>query len=107
MFAFNLEVPAGSTSLDASLDFLLSPPGPTIDFSASGAAKLFILMWNQVTLYPKGWPATQLIFVPSLTIPMGWKFNTALPDRKPVRQFACSFRRFDARHSDRFASAGG
>ena len=79
MFAFNLEVPAGSTSLDASLDFLLSPPGPTIDFSASGAAKLFILMWNQVTLYPKGWPATQLTFVPSLTIPMGWKFNTALP----------------------------
>jgi predicted metalloprotease with PDZ domain len=79
MFAFNLEVPAGATSLDASLDFLLSPPGPTIDFSASGAAKLFILMWNQVTLYPKGWPAAQLTFVPSLTIPRGWKFNTALP----------------------------
>jgi predicted metalloprotease with PDZ domain len=79
MFAFNLEVPAGTTSLDASLDFLLSPPGPTIDFSASGAAKLFILMWNQVTLYPKGWPATQLTFVPSLTIPRGWKFNSALP----------------------------
>jgi len=79
MFAFNLEVPAGTTSLGASLDFLLSPPGPTIDFSASGAAKLFILMWNQVTLYPKGWPATELTFVPSLTIPKGWKFNTALP----------------------------
>jgi predicted metalloprotease with PDZ domain len=79
MFAFNLEVPAGTNSLDASLDFLLSPPGPTIDFSQSGAAKLFILMWNQVTLYPKGWPANQLTFVPSLTIPNGWKFNTALP----------------------------
>jgi len=79
MFAFNLEVPAGTSSLDASLDFLLSPPGPTIDFSQSGAAKLFILMWNQVTLYPKGWPANQLTFVPSLTIPSGWKFNTALP----------------------------
>ncbi len=79
MFAFNLEVPAGTASLDASLDFLLSTPGPTIDFSASGAAKLFILMWNQVTLYPKGWPAAQLTFVPSLTIPRGWKFNTALP----------------------------
>ena len=40
MFAFNLEVPAGTNSLDASLDFLLSPPGPTVDFSESGAAKL-------------------------------------------------------------------
>jgi|HubBroStandDraft_6_1064221.scaffolds.fasta_scaffold12096_2 predicted metalloprotease with PDZ domain len=79
MFAFNIDVPAGASSLDASLDFLLSPPGPTIDFSASGAAKLFILMWNQVTLYPKGWPANQITFVPSLTIPAGWKFNTALP----------------------------
>ncbi len=68
-----------TTSIDASLDFLLSPPGPTIDFSASGAAKLFILMWNQVALYPKGWPAAELTYNPSLTLPNGWKFNTALP----------------------------
>ncbi|HXP69308.1 MAG TPA: M61 family peptidase, partial [Candidatus Dormibacteraeota bacterium] len=63
----------------ASLDFLISAPGPTIDFAASGSAKLFILMWNQVILYPKGWPAAQLTFQPSLTVPAGWKFNTSLP----------------------------
>ncbi len=79
MYAFNLDVPAGADSVDASLDFLLSPPGPTIDFSASGAANLFILMWNQVALYPKGWPAAQITFNPTLTIPAGWKFATALP----------------------------
>jgi len=79
MYAFNLDVPAGANSIEASLDFLLSPPGPTIDFSASGAAKLFILMWNQVALYPKGWPAAELTYNPSLTLPNGWKFNTALP----------------------------
>ena len=79
MYAFNLDVPAGVNSIQASLDFLISAPGPTIDFAASGSAKLFILMWNQVILYPKGWPATQLTFQPSLTVPAGWKFNTSLP----------------------------
>ncbi len=79
MYAFNIDVPQGGNSIDASLDFLLSPPGPTIDFSASGAAKLFILMWNQVALYPKGWRAAELTYNPSLTLPNGWKFNTALP----------------------------
>ena len=79
MYAFNIDVPKGANSIDASLDFLLSPPGPTIDFSASGAARLFILMWNQVALYPKGWPAAELTYNPSLTLPNGWKFNTALP----------------------------
>jgi predicted metalloprotease with PDZ domain len=79
MFAFNLDVPVGTSSIECSLDFLLSTPGPTIDFSASGAARLFVLMWNQVVLYPKGWPAAELTFDPTLTLPNGWKFNTALP----------------------------
>jgi len=79
MYAFNLDIPQGVSTLDASLDFLISAPGPTIDFSASGSAKLFILMWNQVVLYPKGWPAHELTFNPALTLPQGWKFNTSLP----------------------------
>ncbi len=79
MYAFNLIVPRGATSLEASFDFLLSPPGPTIDFSASGAANLFVLMWNQVILYPKGYAAADLVFTPTLTLPKGWKFSTSLP----------------------------
>jgi predicted metalloprotease with PDZ domain len=79
MYAFNLVVPQGITSIEASLDFLISAPGPTIDFSASGAGNLFILMWNQVVLYPKGPPAAELIFKPTLTLPSRWKFSTSLP----------------------------
>jgi predicted metalloprotease with PDZ domain len=82
MYAFHLVVPEGVSSVEASLDFLISAPGPTIDFSASGAANLFILMWNQVLLYPKGWPASELTFVPTLTLPAEWKFSTALPISK-------------------------
>jgi len=79
MYAFHVVVPDKVTSIKASLDFLISAPGPTIDFSASGAANLFILMWNQVCLYPKGWAAADLVFEPRLTIPPGWKFSTSLP----------------------------
>jgi len=79
MYGFHLAVPEGVSSVEGSLDFLISGPGPTIDFSASGAANLFILMWNQVVLYPKGWPASELTFLPTLTLPSEWKFSTALP----------------------------
>ena len=82
MYAFHLVVPEGISSVEGSLDFLISAPGPTIDFSASGAATLFILMWNQVLLYPKGWPASELTFMPTLTLPSDWKFSTSLPISK-------------------------
>jgi len=37
MYAIHLEVPAGGTFLSAHLDFLLSAPGPTIDFAAASS----------------------------------------------------------------------
>lgn len=79
MFAFHLDVPKGASSINVDLDFLLSVPGPTIDFSASASAKILILMWNQVLLYPSGSPADKIIFEPALKLPEGWKFNTSLP----------------------------
>jgi predicted metalloprotease with PDZ domain len=79
MYTFHLQVPAQVNSVKAQLDFLLSAPGPTIDFSASGSSNLFVLMWNQVMLYPAGWPANQIMVRPSLRLPDGWKFATSLP----------------------------
>jgi predicted metalloprotease with PDZ domain len=79
MFAVHLDIPAGATSLSAHVDFLLSAPGPTIDFSAASSSKLFILMWHEVILYPKGRPANEITFEPSLHLPEGWNFNTSLP----------------------------
>src|SRR5246127_1871292 len=38
MYAFHVDVPKDTNSITAKLDFLLSAPGPTIDFSASGTA---------------------------------------------------------------------
>ena len=79
MYAFHLDVPKGADSLHVQLDFLLSAPGPIIDFSASGSSKLLILMWHEVLLYPAGLPANQITLNPTLQLPAGWKFNTSLP----------------------------
>lgn len=79
MYAVNLDIPAGSTALTVNLDFLLSAPGPTIDFAADASSKLLVLMWNTVLLYPKGHPAHEIMFEPQLRLPQGWKFNTSLP----------------------------
>ncbi len=79
MYAFHLDVPAGVTTLEVSLDFLL--PAGTEGFSsaASSTANLVVLSWNQVLLYPEGHGSDDLTYVASLRIPVGWKFGTALP----------------------------
>jgi predicted metalloprotease with PDZ domain len=82
MFAFHLTVPAGVTSLDVKFDFLISGVGSGYSSGASSTAYLNDLSWNQVILYPKGFAAKDLIYGPSLKIPAGWKFGTALPGAK-------------------------
>jgi predicted metalloprotease with PDZ domain len=79
MYAFHVVVPKGADSVTINFDFLLSAPGPAIDFSASGSAKILILMWSEVLLYPSGVPASAITFNPTLKLPEGWKFSTALP----------------------------
>ena len=79
MFTFHLEIPEGVKSLDVALDFLLTAPASGFSAGASATAQLDVMSWNQVLLYPKGWPVRELTFEPSLRIPEGWKFGTALP----------------------------
>jgi len=76
-----VEVPAGVQEVHAALDFL-SPTGADQALFSSGAsatAKLAVISWNQVLLYPKGWTADQLTYSASVKLPSGWKFGTPLP----------------------------
>ena len=38
-----------------------------------------IVNWNQNVLYPAGVPAEEITYRPTLRLPQGWKFGTALP----------------------------
>ncbi|MBI5711784.1 MAG: M61 family metallopeptidase [Candidatus Eisenbacteria bacterium] len=79
MWTFHCVVPEGARTVEADLDFL----GPTTDegysAAASATAKLALISWNQVLLYPAGRDMRSLTFAASLTLPQGWKFATPLP----------------------------
>jgi predicted metalloprotease with PDZ domain len=82
MFSIHVDVPAGVSLLEADFDFLLSGPATGFSAGASATASLDVLSWNQVLMYPKGLPAKDIIFAPSLRLPADWKFGTALPIAK-------------------------
>ena len=79
-FTLHVEVPAGVTQVEAELDFL-SPSTLESGFTAgsSATAKLAVISWNQVLLYPKGWKSDDINYTASLKLPAGWKFGTPLP----------------------------
>jgi predicted metalloprotease with PDZ domain len=79
MYTLHLEIPPGVSTLDADFDFLLSAPASGFSGGASATAYLNVLSWNQVLLYPAGTSIRELMFDPSLKIPSGWQFGTALP----------------------------
>ncbi|MEA2164504.1 MAG: hypothetical protein QOK37_2631 [Thermoanaerobaculia bacterium] len=82
MFALNVDVPAGATTLDADLDFLAPAPGANFTAGASTTPRLAVLSWNTVLLYPKSSAASDtLSYTASLRIPAGWQYATALETR--------------------------
>jgi predicted metalloprotease with PDZ domain len=77
MYEFHVTVPVGVDSLEVSLDAI------TTEDSAGGGGpaasdNLLDLNWNAVVLYPKGVRSDDVTFVPSVKLPQGWKFGTAL-----------------------------
>src|SRR4051812_28277523 len=71
LYAFHLEVPAGVTSLDVSADYL-GPTGGQFSSGPTTSAKLAVLNWHLVVLYPSGMNASDLTVKPSITLPEGW-----------------------------------
>jgi predicted metalloprotease with PDZ domain len=80
MYAFHLDVPQGAEMLEVSLDYLSPPPESSGARDRSDAtAKIAILNWYLVTLYPQGIKTDDLTYAASLQLPAGWKYGTALP----------------------------
>ncbi|HTA22929.1 MAG TPA: hypothetical protein VK763_05305 [Terriglobales bacterium] len=76
-YAFHITVPAGVGEIQISLDAITS------NDSAGGggpaaSSNILDLNWNAVVLYPQGAKSDAVEFAPSVTLPPGWKFGTAL-----------------------------
>ncbi len=78
MYAVHLEVPAGVSALDVRFQFLSPTGGGEFGQSVSATPKLVDLEWNQVVVYPAGHYARSYTVAPSVTLPAGWKYGTAL-----------------------------
>ena len=78
MYEFHVDVPAGASAIDVDLDYLVPPPGTNFTAGASASPKLAVLSWNTVLLYPQTTSSDALQFEPTLRIPSGWKYATAM-----------------------------
>ena len=81
LFAFECEIPAGTETLEVTLDYLLATEAGVAAVPSS-SAQLAELPWNLVVLYPKDTKPDDVKFSAKLRIPAGWKFATALPVTK-------------------------
>jgi predicted metalloprotease with PDZ domain len=77
MYAFHVEVPDAARTVDLSLDAITSSDSAGGGGPAA-SSNLLDLNWNAVVLYPQGADSDAVQFVPSVKLPAGWKFGTAL-----------------------------
>jgi predicted metalloprotease with PDZ domain len=78
MYEFHVTVPAGVDTLNVSLDAITSLDSAGANGPAA-SSNVLDLNWNAVVLYPKGARSDDVSFTPSVTLPAGWRFGTALP----------------------------
>jgi predicted metalloprotease with PDZ domain len=74
MYAFHILVPQGATALDLEFQYL-APIDPK---KGRIYSKFANVTWNSVLLYPVGYFSRRIQFAPSIRLPEGWKFATAL-----------------------------
>ena len=82
MYRYHITVPPNTTQLNVKMDFLATSGG---QFTAGGStsANLALLSWNTVLVYPLNGDiahtnVSDIMVTPSIKIPDGWKFGTAL-----------------------------
>ncbi len=78
MYALDVAVPPGTTSLRLGYDFMM-PIADGFSGGSSGTRNLAVLSWNWMVLYPQGTNQQQLMIKPSVTWPKGWSSASALP----------------------------
>ena len=77
MYAFHVDIPAGASELQVSLD-TITDDGSAGATGPSATTNVLDLNWNQVVLYPQGATSDEVQVAPSVELPAGWRFGTAL-----------------------------
>ena len=77
LYAFHVEVPAGVRALDLEFQFLSATEANQLGRIVM-SPQMLDLQWQQVLLYPKGYPAKAITVQPSVTLPADWSQASAL-----------------------------
>jgi predicted metalloprotease with PDZ domain len=75
VYAFRIDVPAAVSSLALDFQYLSGRLPPQ---RIQMTDRILDLEWNDVSLYPAGHYSRRITFAPSVTLPHGWRFGTAL-----------------------------
>ncbi|WP_280152959.1 peptidase M61 [Piscinibacter sp. XHJ-5] len=75
--AFHLHVPAGVSRIELEFQFV-SPLEGSQGQRVVATPDMLGLQWNTVLLYPAGYAASQITVQPSVSLPAGWSFGSAL-----------------------------
>ncbi len=73
LYAFHITVPPGVTAIDVDFDVLMNAPGDVMSTHSVG-----IVNWNRVLLYQQGIESHHYFVKPSIVLPAGWQYGTAL-----------------------------
>ncbi|HEV2276737.1 MAG TPA: peptidase M61 [Acidobacteriaceae bacterium] len=76
VYAFHIDVPKGVSSINVDFDYL--SPTTRQEGRIQFSSKLADLAWNTVVLYPAGHFSRDIHFTPSIVLPHGWQYATAL-----------------------------
>jgi predicted metalloprotease with PDZ domain len=76
VYAFHVSVPNGVTMLEAEYQFL--SPLDAGQGRITMTSEILGVQWPSVTLYPAGYLSRGIMLEPSLTLPDGWQYGTAL-----------------------------
>lgn len=76
VYAFKVDVPSNVSNMDVNFQFLA--PRSDDQGTVVMTGEMIDLEWNQLSLYPAGHYSRDITFIPSVTLPAGWQFGTAL-----------------------------
>jgi predicted metalloprotease with PDZ domain len=79
LYAFHCEIPAGASHLEIDLDFAMPVEPAEFSTEAAASARLGMINWYELLLYPAGFNTDDLTFQAELRLPPRWRFGTALP----------------------------
>ena len=74
MYAFHVDVPRGVHTLDVQFTVLVNAANDRMS-----TANLAIVNWNRVLFYQADTDSHKVYFKPSIILPDGWSYGTALP----------------------------